>query len=231
MECTILSGALLPNQSGMYHAKNPWETHIYKHTIETAETKLFKEHRLWYLTGDVPLDLTIDNNGVISGQILILNNQPSCKDNLMPVEKIKLDGSNWRSTGRYRDATKTFEFQVHRKYYTWEVVKIEGKDGATPPLTLETLKMNYKVETFDLYKTMLETLTTAECTLTFKEEEVSGDVSIMAIRNNDLDTRIYLEEYIKSNVSFVKGIPVRHAIFRHGKKYMLENFLDFQREY
>lgn len=231
MESTIITTGLLPNQSGLYHAKNPWETHIYKHTVETAETKLFKEHILWWLTGDVPLDLTIDNNGVISGTVLILNNQPSCQNNLAPREKIKLDGSNWQSIGRYRDATKTFNFTIHRKYYTWEVVKIEGKDGATPPLTLDALKLNYKVETFDLYKTMLETLTKAKCTLTFKEEEVSEDVSIMAIRNNDIDTRVFLEEYIKSDTSYVEGIPVKHSIYRYDKKYTIENFLDFQREY
>lgn len=230
MESTITSTGMITNQSGLYHAKNPWETHIFKHTIEHTETKLYKETIEWSLSGNVPKDLAIDNEGIISGKVLTFNFQDSTKNNTTPKEKIKLDGSNWRSVGRFRDASYTFNFTVTHRYLTWELTDLVDKDGnEVPHAMLEPL---YKEETFDDYKLMLDQLLEVEGTVaTFKEESVSSDVSIMVIRNNNIDTQMFLEAYLLSDYTMVGDEKVKHSIYWKGKKYTYDTLEELKREF
>jgi hypothetical protein len=231
MESTITSTGRITNQSGLYHAINPWETHYFKHTIEHSETKLFKETIEWSLSGNIPNELKIDNNGVITGKVLTFNFQDATKDNVYPKEKIKLDGSNWQSIGRFRDATYDFQFTVTHKYRTWEVESLVDKDGNELP-TLATLKPLYLEATFEQYKTQLETLLEVEGTVAkFKEESVSSDVDILVIRNNNIDTQLFLEAYLLSNFTIVGDEVVKHSIYRNGKKYTYDTLEELKKEF
>ena len=216
MESTITSTGRITNQSGLYHAINPWETHYFKHNIEHSETKLFKETIEWSLSGNIPNELKIDNNGVITGKVLTFNFQDATKDNIYPKEKIKLDGSNWQSIGRFRDTTYDFQFTVTHKYRTWEVESLVDKDGNDLP-TLAVLKPLY-----------LEVEGTVD---KFKEETVSSDVDILVIRNNNIDTQLFLEAYLLSNFTIVGDEIVKHSIYRNGKKYTYDTLEELKKEF
>lgn len=117
---TITSTGLLDNESPTNGALNPWECHYYEHQIEFTEdlTDLTLEHIAWSLEGDVPNDIVIDiDTGLISGIIKPFPDQPSCQNNY-PVEKLKHDGSNYNSSGRFKENFYDFNMVVKREYKT-----------------------------------------------------------------------------------------------------------------
>lgn len=215
LACTITSDLLLPNQSGLYHAKNPWETHIYKHQITYKETDMFYKHISWSIDGKVPKDLTIDTEtGLISGTILIFNKQDPSMFSATPFEKMKLDGSNWRNVGRPREAYVDFTFIVTRKYNIKKFLTINKllvTDIVTP------------IE-FDLRIKALETSNTE---YELVEETASKEVSIRVIRNNDLDTRMFFIAYLDADTTEVNGEIVKHKLYKNGKAYTKETLEDF----
>ena len=62
-------------------------------------------------TTQVPNNLVIDSNGLITGLILPTKNQPDAVPRF-PDEVVKLDGSNWMNNGSYINDTFTFHFTV-----------------------------------------------------------------------------------------------------------------------
>ena len=159
MKTTIHDSGMIINEEPVNGSSNPHECHTFKYQIkysenfESTETLLSWE---WFLTDDVPVGISIDDNGLISGRIEPFIDQPSCQDNY-PDEEIKLDGSNWLHNGQFKHPTYTFNFKVHRKYK------------------------------------YLDTLTTLEI-----EEEVINDISILAIKNNNINNLLFVKKYLET---------------------------------
>ena len=94
------------------------------------------------------------------------------------------------------------------------------------------LKPLYLEATFEQYKTQLETLLEVEGTVAkFKEETVSSDVDILVIRNNNIDTQLFLEAYLLSNFTVVGDEIVKHSIYRNGKKYTYDTLEELKKEF
>jgi len=146
----IVTKNIIINEASGAIAANPWECDYFEHTIIVDEDVMekgyvntpcpddyegtndeweFDEHIEWSLTGDVPLKLTIDKvTGVISGKISMLTDKQPGVTEFFPKEVIKEDGSNRTNTGRYKNATHEFTFEVRRKIS----IKIKNECKKTP---------------------------------------------------------------------------------------------------
>jgi len=168
MYTIITTTGIIINESPVNGAANPHECHTYTHQVLHTESFTPLQNlmdQVWFLTGDIPLDLIIDNNGLITGKIKIFDYQPSCQDNY-PKETLLVNGSNWQNTGRYKNETFSFNFTVHRRY-TYEDLEPMSLDPAiTEPLIVI--------------------------------EEVTSDVTITVIKNNDIDNLIFVRKYLEA---------------------------------
>lgn len=213
--CTITSSMLLPNQSGLYHAKNPWETHIYQHQITATTTDMFYRHISWSIEGNIPKDITIDKDtGLISGTILIYNKQDSRLFTTTPYEKMKLDGSNWRNVGRPKEPYVDFIFTVTREYNIKRFLSINNL-----PIIEEIPDIEFD--------TRIQALEAANTEYELVRESVSQDVSIRVIRNNDIDTRMFFIAYLDSDYSISNNEKIKHKLYKNGKVYTKDNIEEF----
>ena len=198
MLTVIINNGLIPNEAPNKKSSNPWETHYYEHQINSIDTVEIYEIIIkteYYLSGNIPLDITIDNNGLLKGDIRLLNEQEIEFDKY-PKEDLKIDGSNWLNNGRPKAAFINFDFKVHKKI-TYEYhykdldmdkfddlndlnmdgfddikdIDMDGKDDITKEL-LDT----------KLYKIMVY--------------EKSTDVTIRVIKNNNIDNYVFVKNYM-----------------------------------
>lgn len=65
------------------------------------------------LTGDVPIGLLVNSNGLIYGDISYFEDQPSCQDDVSPKEVPEFDGANYDKVGRYNPDFFDFEFYIN----------------------------------------------------------------------------------------------------------------------
>lgn len=215
--CTLTSAELLPNESGMYHAKNPWETHYYKHPMKRTETEDFKESISWKITGDPPKNITIDNDGVVSGRIGLLQHESRhMVPDVPPITQTMLpDCSNAANViGRPRSAYYDFPFTVTREYYIWKLEKILLANGKDDPLRLETLLDLYKQNNMTEYKQQIEDLP-EDMTPVFVKESVSKDFKIRVIRNNHIDTKLILMAYLEADYTIYIGEDNKPYVYKH----------------
>lgn len=132
MNIVFITSGLLSNEAPNKKSSNPWETHYFEAKIDFIDNSLPTEEILetfFYLTGDVPLNLNIDNTGKIFGTILTLDEQTHLNFNKYPKENIKLDGSNWLNNGRPKASSVLFSFMVNRKIIYKNLVLPDLGDG------------------------------------------------------------------------------------------------------
>jgi hypothetical protein len=131
-------GEILINENGPKN--NPWECHFFKHQIKTSTNKYFISTVSWSVDANIPLNLSIDNNGIISGQVLPLTtDQPGIAEaDFTTKESLKEDGSNWKNIGRFAAAYKDFTFKV-----TWTIQEYADELMTTP--TVVSLDADYTI--------------------------------------------------------------------------------------
>ena len=219
----IKTKGLLINEADGCKSNNPWECHYFRLTVDFTnddeDDYPFCEHLRWYLKGDIPLGISIDGvTGVISGTIKPLTKEQPTVNDFYPLEKMKLDGSNYMSTGRYKEATHTFSFTIYRDY-CFNIV-----DTLTKDLLVTNDGMYENVNgtiTLNADKTIL--LDNSDSVIE-KDDDVlkvkvtlSSDVEIMVIKNNDIDNLVYCMEYLKAG----------HSLKVDGVEYTYETKEDF----
>jgi len=88
----------------------------------------------YLLEGDIPSDISINSQGIISGNILYLGYQSSCipynKQNL----EVEADGSNWNENGRFEPLYFDFIFTV---ICNWRSISPDGTPCSIPGVTLK----------------------------------------------------------------------------------------------
>ncbi len=171
MLTTIEDTGIIVNELMINGAANPHECHDYKHQIIFNEEYESDEEYLsekWTIDGDVPVGIEIDDTGLIYGYIAIFNDQPSCQDN-NPEETLKVDGSNWENNGRFKHATFQFDFKVTR--ITTYLLTGVGID----PETEEEVDIEEELE-----------------------EITTSNVSILAIKSNDITNLIFVKKYLEA---------------------------------
>lgn len=166
---------LLPNEDSR-SASNPREGEHFKHQlnyISSGEMIVIN----WSLLGDaIPNNLTIDGKGLISGRMLIFDEQPIITNNA-PTEPTKLDGSNWLSNGRYRGSKYVFNFTVRLDYKypnpalntgsgTVGGSEDETDPGPPPPKYIEAF--------------------------------TESNINIVMIRNHDVDNYVFVKKYFEA---------------------------------
>lgn len=131
-----------PNLSGQGGLINPLECDFYSYSIQYQENpqdgSIVKEG--WKISGDVPLDLTIDSGGTISGTVKIMNDQPSIQALLnTKADKVKLNGENWQELGRPTCEFFIFTFEAWMEYtfITKEKVPIPYMSAPIPVIVKE----------------------------------------------------------------------------------------------
>lgn len=160
MKTTIYDSGIILNEKPMKGSVNPHECHTYEHQILytehfTSDDEFQPSTEEWFLSGDIPLHLEIDNNGLITGRVAIFNDQPSCKDN-HPDEDIVLSGENWKNTGRYKHDQYIFKFTVHRKYIYTDLLTMEDiEEEVTSDVEILVIK-NRNIDNLIFVKRYLE---------------------------------------------------------------------------
>ena len=165
MNIVFITSGKITNQAANKKSSNPWETHYFEHKIDYIDNILPTEEIIesyFNLSGDVPLDIKIDSEGILSGNILTFDEQVHVSFNKYPKETLKLDGSNWLNNGRPKSATVDFNFTVTRT--------IKYKD-----LTLPELEDDSNIFILD----------------------VSTEVTITVIKNNNIENFIFVKNYLK----------------------------------
>lgn len=134
-------GKILINENGP--TQNPWECHFYRHQIKTETNEYYIKTINWSVNTNIPLSLSIDNNGLISGNIAPLTTeQPGISDSdLNPKEQLKEDGSNWNKIGRYSNPFKDFVFTVN-----WTIKEYKDKTKNATKTEIITLSANYTIK-------------------------------------------------------------------------------------
>lgn len=207
MQILFQDSGIIANQASNKRSSNPWETHYYEHNIisedipEIYEIILKKEY---YLTGDVPLELTIDENGLIKGDILVLDEQ-TIDIPKYPKEEIKLDGSNWLNNGRPKAAFVDFNFQVHKKITYEEYYKDLNMDTFDD---LNDMNMDGYDDIKDIDMDNLDDITKE--TLDNKLYRISEyddftEVTIRVIKNNNIENYIFVKNYLKAGYPLMIG--------------------------
>lgn len=64
------------------------------------------------LSGDVPVGLTVDDKGYLTGRIKPFEYQPYCQDQIVEKEKPNFDGSNYTKVGRFEPDFYDFNFTI-----------------------------------------------------------------------------------------------------------------------
>lgn len=173
---TIDKQGLLPNEDPR-SATNPREGEHFKHqlnSISSGEMIVIS----WSLLGDeIPNKITIDEDGLISGRMLIFDEQP-CITNNAPSEPTKLDGSNWLSNGRYRGAQYTFNFTV-RLDYKYPNPALNTGSGGTGGGSEDDVDPGPPPPEFI-------------------EDFTESNVSITMIRNHDVDNYVFVKKYFEA---------------------------------
>lgn len=113
----IVPGGQIVNHSPQENAINPHECHMFSHQLVYTINPMGGSVTItaWKMNGEVPLDLSINNTGTISGTIKLFNDQPFIKD-ISATETISLDGSNWKMVGRPESFTYDFKWEVWAEY-------------------------------------------------------------------------------------------------------------------
>ncbi len=108
----ILSINALQNDAGP--AFNPREEETFSHTIRYEDPLNFCNHVSWSIEGDIPTGVSVSLEGVISGKILNFAEQPSCKNDINPLEEMEFDCSNANMNGLYKNDFYDFNFIITR---------------------------------------------------------------------------------------------------------------------
>lgn len=230
MECSIITKGLLNNENGP--KSNPWELHTFKHKVKYTTTKYYKNSISWYLTGNIPKDIIIENKNsdvIIYGNVTRLDQQPSLSKFIVPFRKIDIGGDGSMS-GRIRGSVFDFIFSINHKYNTYLVKKYIDKNTKMeydPYLTDKSFIDSYLLN-FDQYLLGLEDRLKIY-DIVFEEEMITSEVSIKVIRNNSLDENLYFDNYLMSDFSMVNGIKVKHSLWKNGKKYTIDNIEDYRK--
>lgn len=93
---------------------NPLEMEIFECLITSIDTPDTTESIISFsykIDGFIPSNLTINNNGFISGKIMTFDEQQGSYEKY-PKEKIKVDGSNWVNNGRPKNNSVDFNFNI-----------------------------------------------------------------------------------------------------------------------
>ena len=198
------------NEAPNKKSSNPWETHYFEHQIISTDTTEIYENILnteYYLSGNIPLDVVIDNNGLLKGDIRLLNEQNINVDKY-PKEDLKVDGSNWLNNGRPKAAFVDFNFKVHKKItyeYYYKDLDMDGFDDVND-LNLDgyddllDLDMDNKD---DITKEVIDTKL-----FKIMEYEESTDVTIRVIKNNNIDNYVFVKNYMDQGNSLKIGNDV-----------------------
>lgn len=161
----ITSPIILINDEPISGAVNPWECHYFKHKVLFTENPNEIKTIEWKLEGVIPNNITIDDNGLISGKIEILDLDQNgiTEDLLFPKENIKEDGSNWTNTGRYKNDLHIFNFTIVRLFLyektivnedeSFEIIEIIGKESLD--VSIHVIKNN-NIDNYIFIKRYLE---------------------------------------------------------------------------
>ena len=253
MDIIVTVPDIITNESGKYHAKNPWETHDFEYMPKYDKTIFFRslavrKYIKWYFTGEPPIKLDIDQqSGFISGQIKVLEDQSKVVVwDWTPKEKMKVDGSNWRSVGRPKSPTYTFPFNIVLEYWKYDVItasraymfhsnyivkvleqainELKSTSKDSPDYNAKYLKyiraLNIYLQEYhiDHYEKKIESLPT----------------SIMVIKNNDIDAKMFFLAYLDADYTDFPNpekpgefFRYKHALWKNGKRYTKENKEDY----
>lgn len=132
MAVTIMETGHIDNEAGP--KDNPRELEYFEHTIQRI---IPDNHEIiqWYIEGDVPEGISIDSDGVISGTILGMWDQPSCVPKTSN-EFVELDGRNWDNHGRYINNTYDFTFNTSVDWVMTAPPYSSGTDTKSHTITL-----------------------------------------------------------------------------------------------
>lgn len=212
---TTLDSTGLLNNEYPGEPSTTYECRMFTHTIKTTKDDNFVKTLKWELDGNIPVELKINNNGVISGHIDILDYQPACQGQVSSHEKMKIDGSNW-TAGRFQGSAFRFNMVVK---WTFEY-KVEKKPPADSKPTTTT--------------------TTTKPTQPGKKEEpeikiatLQSDVYIDVYLDNDISNLVFCRRYLEAEESIIEG-PVleedriqKHYFSINGKNYTIKEFQEF----
>ncbi len=152
----ITSGSL---ENEYIDKKQPelFETEYFEHNIKFTEIILPTEELIssvWKISGDVPLDLKIDN-GKLYGTILMLQDQ-IINVPRHPKEKIKPDGGNWQNNGRPLANTIVFDFKVIKEDTVKDIESNIISEVTTDTNVYITLFKNYNIDNMLFVKSFLD---------------------------------------------------------------------------
>jgi len=97
---------------------NPLEDHFFKHQIKYVNPAGFCQHIKWSIFGDIPVGVKVDAmSGIISGYCKWFGEEPSCEKVFGFLNsEVKLDGSNYKDSGRYKHQMYDFHFTIKRDF-------------------------------------------------------------------------------------------------------------------
>ena len=194
-----------------------YECRMFRHAIKRTEADDFVKTISWELEGNIPVQLTINEDGVIEGHVDILDYQPACKDQVSSHEKMKIDGSNWNA-GRFQGTVFTFDMVV-KWTFEYMLTPLEGTtDSATTPTTSNTNTNNNSTTTKP--KTEIKTLTT--------------NVSLDVYLDNDITNLVFCRRYLEAEQSIIpspipgeKDMIMKHYFTLNGKVYAIKEFQQY----
>lgn len=227
METIFTTIDLISNEETNKRSANPWELAQYKHQVIDTDTfellEAYKDHT-YYLTGEIPLDLTIDKTGLITGKIKLLNEQVNKIIDCYPNEPIKKDGSNWTHNGRPKEAKVDFKFQVNKKtiYKDLKILHIlflRHVNYLVNPLIAPIPEPEIEILENEVLTLIDVAMLNPDVPLTYTESEITilenffikdpvlekfyyktyenfTEVTIRVIKNNDLENLIFVKNYM-----------------------------------
>lgn len=218
MKIVFQDNGIIPNQAPNKRSSNPWETHYYEHQVSSTDVPEIYEIILkteYWLSGNVPLEVTIDDNGMLKGDILVLDEQV-LNIPKYPKEQIKLDGSNWTNNGRPKAAYVDFNFKVHKKLTYEEYYKDLDMDTFNDLNDLDMdgfddindLNMDGFDDLKDIDMDGFDDETKEEIDkklYRISEYEDSTDVTIRVIKNNNIENYIFVKNYLKAGYPLMIG--------------------------
>jgi hypothetical protein len=190
---------ILINENGPKN--NPWECHFFKHQIKTSTNEYFISTVSWSVDTNIPLNLSIDDNGMISGQVLPLTtDQPGITEtDFTTKEPLKEDGSNWKNIGRFSEPYKDFKFDVYwtiKEYETNSEIKTVKND---PDKKYgEIIDIEEITDTNDPYYQSNQDAESEDEKVKIVTLKLTGSYIIRVIKNNDIDNVIFCIEYLKA---------------------------------
>lgn len=197
-----------------------YECRMFRHAIKRTEADDFVKTISWELEGNIPVQLTINEDGVIEGHVDVLDYQPACKDQVSSHEKMKIDGSNWNA-GRFQGTVFTFDMVVKWTFeYKLETPSEETTDS-TDSTTEPTTDSNSNAADEDTKpKTEIKTLTT--------------NVSLDVFLDNDITNLVFCRRYLEAEQSIIpshipgeKDMIMKHYFTLNGKVYTIKEFQQY----